>query len=220
VIETFAQLVPRGLLDRSGSVFYSGRTAFSGSRSLYLLGVNPGGDPVKKVAETVRSHTDKVQRQEPDNWSAYRDESWEGAAPGTWRMQPRVLHCLRRIGLDPGLTPASNVVFVRSRRQDTLDGNLRDLAEACWPFHRRVIEELKTRVILCFGQSAGKWVCDHVGAKQVVEQYVEQNNRRWTSTSLRSNDGITVIVATHPSIADWTSSATDPTELLRRAIGA
>lgn len=218
MIETFAQLIPVDLLDRSGSVFYSGRAAFSGSRPLYLLGVNPGGDPVKKSAETVRRHTEKVLHQEPDNWSAYRDESWEGAAPGTWRMQPRVLHCLSRVGLDPGLTPASNIVFVRSRREGTLEGSLKELAEACWTFHRRVIEELGVKAVLCFGQSAGRWVCDHVGAKQVVGQFIEQNNRRWTSTSFRSSDGVSVVVATHPSIADWTSLATDPTELVLRAI--
>lgn len=218
MIESFAQLIPQELLDRSGSVFYSGRRAFSESRSLYLLGVNPGGDPVKKIAETVRWHTEKVQRQEAENWSAYRDESWEGAPPGTWRMQPRILHSLRRIGFDPGLTPASNIVFLRSRRQDTLEGSLSDLAEACWPFHRKVIDTLSIKVILCFGQSAGEWVCHHLGATEVIERFVEQNHRRWSSTSLRCRDGKIVVVATHPSIADWTSPATDPTELVYRAL--
>jgi hypothetical protein len=205
-------------MDRSGSVFYSGRDAFSGTRPLYLLGVNPGGNPSVKSEETLRSHTNTVLREVPDNWSAYRDESWEGAPAGTWRMQPRVLHLLRSLKLDPGAVPASNIVFLRSRREDSIDGNLEELAEACWPFHRRVIEELNVRTVLCFGQTAGKWVCNQLGADRLIAQFVEQNNRRWKSTSFRNIDGITVVVGTHPSIVDWTSPTTDPSELVRQAI--
>lgn len=42
-IENFAELVPKELLNESGSVFYSGRAAFSGHKALYILGLNPGG---------------------------------------------------------------------------------------------------------------------------------------------------------------------------------
>ncbi|MFH1140239.1 MAG: uracil-DNA glycosylase family protein [Chloroflexota bacterium] len=218
MIDTLMQLIPEDLMGRSGSVFYSGKDAFTGMRPLYLLGVNPGGDPSKKSKETVRWHTNKVLREESDNWSAYRDESWEGALPGAWGMQPRVLHLLRGLKLDPGEVPASNIVFLRSRREGTIAGSLNELAEACWPFHRRVIEELNIRVVLCFGKTAGGWVCKQLGADRLVGQFIEHNNRRWKSTAFRNSDGITVVVGTHPSIADWTSPATDPTELVRRML--
>src|SRR3546814_127078 len=37
--------LPPWLIERSGSLFYTGREAFAGRRQLYLLGLNPGGDP-------------------------------------------------------------------------------------------------------------------------------------------------------------------------------
>lgn len=43
------------ILTRSGSVFYSGRSAFSRPASLYLLGLNPGGSPERQAAETVEA---------------------------------------------------------------------------------------------------------------------------------------------------------------------
>ena len=53
--ESFAELVPRDLLDRSGEVFYSGRAAFSTPSDVYLLGYNPGSDPSDQRLRTVRS---------------------------------------------------------------------------------------------------------------------------------------------------------------------
>jgi hypothetical protein len=182
-----------------------------------MLGLNPGGDPANKSAETIRWHTNKVLH-EADNWSAYRDESWEGAEPGTCRMQPRILHILNALELDPGVVPASNIIFLRSRREDSLDGNLKELAEACWPFHNRVIKELNVKTVLCFGGTAGKWVRNHLNAHTIVDEFVEQNNRRWRSTYFCNNSGINVVVAAHPSIADWSCPATDPSNLVRQSM--
>ena len=218
MIEDFAKLIPKALLNRSGSVFYSGRRAFDSPSKLYILGVNPGGDPERQADETVSWHTNKVLHVEPENWSAYRDESWEGSSPGTRGMQPRVLHLLRYLKIDAGEVPASNIVFLRSGREARLEGNLQQLARECWPFHQSVINKLGTRVILCFGQSAGNWVCNRLNARTQVGEFVENNNRRWRSRAYRNADGFMVVVATHPSIADWTAPATDPTELVRTAL--
>ncbi len=218
MIESFAALIPRDLLGRSGSVFYSGRRAFQCPSKLYILGLNPGGDPVSQAQKTVKWHTNKVLCDEPEDWSAYRDESWADSPPGTRGMQPRVLHLLRHLKINPGEVPASNIVFLRSGREDRLDGDVEQLAEVCWPFHQRVIEALTTRVILCFGKTAGAWVCKRLNAREQVGEFVEDNNRRWRSRAFRNANGITVVVATHPSIVDWTAPATDPTELVRNAI--
>ena len=117
MIEGIASEVPGHLAGRSGKVFYSGRNAFSRASPLYLLGVNPGGSPDTHATETVGSHTQSVLQTFPADWSAYRDESWKGAAPGTLGMAPRVLHLLQRLELSPGSVPASNLVFVRSARE-------------------------------------------------------------------------------------------------------
>lgn len=219
MIEEFAQLIPNELHQESGNVFYSGRDAFAAPANLYILGLNPGGDPLDPRADTIAQSIEAVLHEAP-NWSAYRDSSWAGAVPGTSGMQPRVLHLLRRVGLSPGEVPASNIIFTRSRREKDLVGNIENLKESCWPFHQAVIKQLKPKVILCFGQTSGSWVCKKLGAAQQTDEFIENNNRRWRSRSFTNQQGTKVVVATHPSIANWASSSTDPSGLVRRALSS
>jgi uracil-DNA glycosylase len=134
-------------------------------------------------------------------------------------MQPRVLHLLRQLNLEPGNVPASNVIFVRSAREKDINNQFRQLAELCWPFHQTVIETLGVRVVLCFGQKSGDWVCKQLNANIKVDQFVEQYEKRhWTSISYKNSDGVAVVVATHPSIADWTTPSADPSLLVKRML--
>ncbi len=218
MIQDFARLIPKSVMNRSGNALYSGRAAFSSPSKIYVLGVNPGGDPAEQSKETVAWHTNRVLNKEPAIWSAYRDESWRGRPPGTYGMAPRVLHLFRSLGLNPGEVPASNIVFVRSGREDRLEGDLMQLAMECWPFHQAVIDRLTVSVIVCMGQSAGNWVREQVNAKAQVDEFTERNRRRWKSRVYRNVDGLTVVVLTHPSIANWATPATDPTDLVKRAL--
>ncbi|MCA9863520.1 MAG: hypothetical protein R2853_11380 [Thermomicrobiales bacterium] len=218
MIDELFRSVPTHLLNKSGTVFYSGRDAFSNPSRLYLLGLNPGGSPSKQAGETLSWHSNRVLHDEPANWSAYRDESWQGAPPGTWGMQPRVLHALRRLGLDPGRVPSSNLIFARSARQIDLKGHERELADVCWAFHERVISQLDINVVLCFGQTSGEYVRRKFGAHELVETFVEKNARGWKSRSYRNPSGTGVVIATHPSIAAWNTSAADPTDLVEHLL--
>ena len=217
-IEALAEKIPAGLLMRSGKVFYSGRNAFSAPSALYVLGVNPGGDPAQHEAETVGNHTAAVLRSHADDWSAYRDESWEGAIPGTYGMAPRVLHLFAALGFSPGRVPCSNLVFARSRREGDIGGELTSLADLCWTFHAFAIERLRPRAILCFGKTAGHYVRNKVGANTLYAEFIETNNRRWRSQAFVGSEGLRVVIATHPSIADWSAASTDPTQLVREAL--
>lgn len=216
MIDEFTALIPESLRLRSGAVFYSGKAAFSAPSPLYILGLNPGGSP--QPDDTVDIHTRKVVKGN-QNWSEYQDESWlEGHGPGKSGMQPRVLHLLKKLGVDPQATPASNVVFVRSTvERDIAKEFLKD-AELCWPFHKAVIERLAVRVILCFGKRAGGWVCGQLGATTLVDEFSEKNKRRWTSRAYKNANGIVVVTATHPSRADWTTREADPSDLVRRML--
>ncbi|GMV75136.1 MAG: hypothetical protein AMXMBFR78_20860 [Rubrivivax sp.] len=217
-IGRFAQLIPAELLRESGKVFYSGRTAFSREAALYVLGVNPGGAPENYTAETVGAHTEAVLTRLPEGWSAYRDEVWEGSAPGTYGMAPRVLHLLRRLNLAPEAVPASNLIFVRSRREAGIKDRQSMLSDLCWPFHATVIAELRPRVVLCLGSTAGRYVRSRLGANQQIGEFVERNYRGWRSRAFAAPTGQRVVVATHPSIADWTAPSTDPSELVHAAL--
>ncbi len=218
MIEDFARLVPRSLMNRSGKAFYSGRSAFEQPSELYVLGLNPGGGVQDHAAETVTWHTDRVLETEQHNWSAYRDESWGGALPGTHRMQRRMLYLFGRLELDPGNVPASNLIFLRSRREDQLDGDVQELASQCWPFHQNVIEQLGVRVIVCLHKRTTSWVCNQADAHTQVDEFTERNGRRWHSRTFISPEGLIVVGLTYPGRADWTTPATDPTHLVVRAL--
>ena len=113
MIENFIKEIPGELGEESGKVFYSGREAFSGARPLYILGYNPGGDPLDPTEETVEAHTQKVLCETPPKWSAYCDERWPSRGGRKSWVQPNILHLLQRLKIDPGEVPASNLFFVR-----------------------------------------------------------------------------------------------------------
>lgn len=220
MIEELRHKIPASLRTASGKVFYSGRLAFSSPATIYVLGINPGGDPSEQANETVARHTDEVLTSKPRDWSAYRDESWDGAAPGTFGMQPRLLHIFTNLGMSPGGVPCSNLVFLRSRREDKIEGDMSELAERCWPFHEKTIHLLEPRIVLCLGQTVGKFVRKKLGATRQCDEFIENNRRRWRSTVFVNESGVRVIVATHPSIVDWTATDTDPSSLIKRALVA
>lgn len=218
MIDRLSLLVPQSLLAESGKVFYSGRLAFAEPSPLYVLGVNPGGDAKNHSDETVGGHTRRVLNDLPVDWSAYRDEAWEGAESGTRGMAPRILHLFRRLNLSPGKVPASNLIFVRSRREDLIKERKSELAALCWPFHAQAIAALRPRVVLCLGATAGGFVCERLRATRLVGQFVEVNNRRWKSQVFACSTDLKVVIATHPSIADWCVPATDPSALVEEAL--
>ena len=83
MIDDLYRYVPEALFGEYGRVFYSGRDAFNNPSRVYLLGLNPGGSPLDQAQETVSSHSIHVLQDERHNWSAFRDESWLGARPGS-----------------------------------------------------------------------------------------------------------------------------------------
>ena len=217
MIESFSTLIPASLSGRSGRVYYSGQSAFVKASPLYLLGLNPGGDPNEHASETVESHLEEYALNDRD-FSAYRDEPWERQPPGTHKMQPRILHLFRSLELEPHLVPASNLVFVRSSRESDIQKEFPALAVLCWPFHQRVIERLEIRVVLCLGRMCGSWVRKRMNATAQGEEFPEENNRRWKSTSFMTSTGIGVVTLSHPSRADWTKPASDPTPFVKKLL--
>ncbi|MFC0359837.1 MULTISPECIES: hypothetical protein [Kytococcus] len=215
--EELAALVPDELLDRSGSVFYSGREAFEQPGGLYLLGLNPGGDPETLREATVRTDIQWALGASQPRWSRYRDEEW-GAPAGTSPLQRRVLHLLDHLGLDAGRVPSSNLVFVRSRQESGIATDLPRLAEACWPFHQAVIDGLGTRTVVCFGSTVAARCRHMLGAHDEWGTFREDNRRGWTSRVHRSPSGVDVIQVTHPGRADWCNPACDPSPLVKRSL--
>ncbi len=216
MIEEFAKLIPDALKKESGSVFYSGRNAFKGKKDLYIIGLNPGGSNSLKRDETISWHTDKTLTNDNPSWSEYKDEIWTGKIPGVSGLQPRVLHLLNQLNLSPYEVPASNLCFVRSRREKYISEKLFSYAELCWKFHQNVIVKLDVKIVLCFGKTAGNFVRKKTGANELVDEFTENNNRKWKTQVFKNDREQIVITASHPSIADWTNVKTDPSELVKK----
>lgn len=222
VYDELLDLVPGELHPEFGEVFYSGRTAFERPSPIYLLGFNPGGDPAKAALNRYTIGADLVAARTPErrDWSGFEDE-WREFGPGAVAFQRRVRHLITTCGYNPRRVPVSNAIFVRSTRVETLEaGRATALLQECWVVHAEVIRRLEVRVVVCLGQGAGVWVRDRLGAdaRAPIESFVEDNGRRWRSTTHRGRGGIEIVTLTHPSVADWTNPRSDPTELVLNAL--
>jgi len=215
-MEEFIQYIPKYLLKESGKVFYSGRNAFTGKKKVYLLGINPGGDPIAQANETVEWHNNLVLSQQP-NWSSYIHESWRKNPPGEYYLQTRLLHLFEELNLNPYKVPSSNIIFRRTREAEHVEKN-DTIWNDCWEFHEKVIEKLGIQAILCFGKDAGKIVCSKVGANNLIDIFKEKNKRKWATRAFNNKNGLVVIVATHPSRAKWDSEAADPTPFIKKIL--
>ena len=216
MIEEFAKLIPPEFTARSGAAFHSGRLAFSRSRDLYVLGLNPGGDPQSHKHLTIKANMEKALGSERNDWSAYLDECWEpgnrgklprGQAPFQLEMQ-RLMECL---GLKLREVPASDVFFLRSRQAHMIDPEEKErLRELCWPFHREIVHHLDIRVILCLYREAAEFVRQKTGAHCLVDHAFERSQsgkRQYRRECFEAPNGLRVVQITRPTGIPWVRNA-------------
>jgi hypothetical protein len=135
------------ILGRSGKVLYSAAATLRPG-AVYLLGLNPGGDP-NKEPETVRESLEGLATREKNS---YLDEKWArqkraGEAP----LQRRVKWLTEQLDLNLGEVCASNLIFVRSK--NARDSEYPTLAKRCWPIHREILKMVQPRLIMAYGNS-------------------------------------------------------------------
>ena len=229
MIEDFAKLIPDSLMKKSGSVFFSGRTAFSkpNPSGMYILGINPGGgDPGGTRESFISSHVKDILKKKCADWSAYRDDHW-GFAPGKHFLQRNVLHLLSEVKAEPHEVPASEVVFLRSKGVGGLikffGKSYEELADECWPFHKAVIDKLGVRVVVCYGKPSGEYVRGRLDAHRLVNKFavpVGEKGKFRTSYTYRNEAGLTVVTLWFPGIGhpSWRNPDADPTGLVVKAL--
>lgn len=220
MLEDFIQLVPSQYMQKSGLVFYSGHSSFSKPSPVYLIGANPGGVRGNGEDEHIGTHLKQVIENKNGMWtrySSYLDGVWRQSA-GQEAMQRRIAHMFQSLDLDLRDIPSSNLAFPRSTRTATIEGNMQDIADLCWPFHQAVISRLRPRIILCMGGVAGNYVRKRLKANTKTDSFCENNNRRWTSEVHRNASNLLVATVTHPSVADWMNPKTDPTPMIKSAL--
>lgn len=131
------------ILDRSGSVFFSGQENIAPGK-LYVLGYNPGG-PVEKHAGpefSIRASLSNTRA----GWSEYVD----GQGSLKSGFYPNVLSMFQHVGADPTSTLSTNAIFERTSSSGKLK-NAAKLWSTCWPVHQLLLSIVRPRVIVCLG---------------------------------------------------------------------
>lgn len=131
----------------SGNVLYSGASTLRAG-AVYILGLNPGGDPNQLRWQTIRRVLDELPSKSENE---YLDVSWQGREAGESLLQRRVRALADMLGVELRDVCASNLIFMRSK--DANDCGYPDLADACWPVHQAILDIVRPRLVVCFGNS-------------------------------------------------------------------
>lgn len=134
-----------GLCDEVGSILYSSHETLK-LGSIYLMGFNPGGTDGSPLEDSIEDiHTNEN--------NSYLDECWKNgkAEKGKAPLQHRIQWILSELGLNTREVCASNLIFVKSRNAEGIDF---ELAKKCWPVHGAILNIVRPKLILTFGNSS------------------------------------------------------------------
>jgi hypothetical protein len=134
------------VLREPGSILYSSHETLK-SGDVYLLGFNPGGAGGNPVEQSINSMLTNTS-------NSYLDESWENHngvwANGEAPLQKRIQWVLESLGLSTRDVCASNLIFLQSREASDISFSL---AKKCWPVHEAILNIIKPKLIIAFGNS-------------------------------------------------------------------
>ena len=138
------------ILGERGSILYSAFSTLTPAK-FYILGLNPGGplgsgDTIAKCLHGLPDYKDNAYLKE--NWSS----DSRHYSPGGHPLQRHLFLLMQELGEDLGHVCASNLIFTRSPNQYGADyperGNI------CWPVHRIILNIVKPKIIIAFGNGA------------------------------------------------------------------
>lgn len=98
-------------MGKSGSVFYTGYGTLLNPNGVYLLGINPGGNP-EEITESVAKNLHDFQYRNP-YFNAYLDEDW-----GHKDFQRNIKDAFEKLNLCLRIVCCSNMVFERTEKSD------------------------------------------------------------------------------------------------------
>lgn len=204
------RLAPIGHL--SGRILYSASTTLKPG-PIYLVGLNPGGLP-SAHADTVN---DAIEEFGSRTTNAYLEECWKRRSPGESPIQRRVRWLVEGLGQDVADVCASNLIFIRSR--SAANCRYPELADLCWPVHQAILEIVKPRLLLVFGNSGispFRYLRDRF-KPQTVDS-IAAGHGTWRCLAFRGPDGLAVIgvphlsryaIDRHPAVAAWIGAYAD-----------
>lgn len=209
-IARFARQHLDSILHESGTILYSAADTIA-PNSIYLLGLNPGGDPTVTLRSQTIGHSIDALPTRTDN--AYFDEAWNGRPVGKAPVQRRITTLLEHLtGSDAAArrVPASNLIFQRTRSAADIEG-FRNLADRCWRVHEEIIRVARPRLLLVFGNSGLSPYAElrrRFESSLKEEPPIDAGHRPWKCRAFTLPDHFTVIGLPHLSRYDITKHST------------
>lgn len=203
-LQKTAEIILNDYLNVSGSILYSSYETIKPGK-LYFLGFNPGGVPEENGFDIRESINGMIN----NTTNAFLDEPWSyrkkpmpaGKAP----LQERICWVLKRFGVTPRDVCASNLIFVRSISQDNLNYNWFDLASTCWEFHKKMLNIINPKIILCCGNGkSSSYGYIKVKCKGIDEHVYPSGDKNKNLKNFYCNiDGRDVVVAGMPHLSRY-----------------
>ncbi|MCK5284059.1 MAG: hypothetical protein KAJ86_00585 [Alphaproteobacteria bacterium] len=184
------------ILDSSGSVMYSSVKTLQPS-SIYLLGHNPGGSP-DDIKDTVRASLNNLPSY---NDNSYIDEIWTTGKKGDAPLQRRVVWLLKQLISDPSHVPSTNLIFARS--VDVERSSYKDYSDRCWAVHEKILEIVKPKLLLVFGNShPSPYTYLRDKFPVMLEESYRSGHGNWLCRSFKVDSKFTVVGLPHLSRYD------------------
>lgn len=145
LIPEIAKTELRSILNESGCIFYSSHETLC-KGDIYIMGYNPGGRGGPNILKSIDEMLTNTE-------NAYIDGDWEngnGQFKGNAPLQKRIKYVVELMGYNLSEVCASNLIFVQSQDAKKVDVKLADI---CWPVHKAIIELIRPKLILVFGNS-------------------------------------------------------------------
>lgn len=180
------------------SPFYSNPVLTLREGALYVVGLNPGGDPLNTESQRRVRPCDNPSARE--DWCSYLDETWPS------QLQSNIKHiATEALGGQDELRKAfcSNAIFVRGTLSDVIASGLWGV---CKPWHSRWLAVVKPPIVICFSNKAGMSAYAYFSA--LVGGDAERNRlAAYGSFSLKWCDGaiegVRVSVVGLPHLSRW-----------------
>jgi hypothetical protein len=137
------------ILNKSGAVLYNGWSSLADGR-LYVMGLNPGGDP-EEIGKSVVESLGEVEEDHSE-----LGKEWSKSHRGLHPLQKRVIELLKIFWKERDIEEEkkkvfwTNAIFLRSINANILSTPL-ELWDMCWPIHQYFLSIIKPEIILCLG---------------------------------------------------------------------
>lgn len=203
------------ILDQSGSVFFSGYGTLLNPNGVYLLAINPAGDPetnnktISKSLDEFQEKIDEDFREEKINsqynnayFHAYLDEDWEDKD-----FQKNAVDAFEKLHLCLRQTCTSNSIFQRTKKETDIYG-IKTTRNAYIHCHDYIINTMiNPSVIIAVGETPWLALKDNWEDEKGKDVPLNTNNGKAVKGSpwyIESKDGDKILCyLPHFSWSSW-----------------